>query len=61
MLDAQDVQKLVEVLASKTDIASLDDRMSVVEQKQDKVIEILDKMVYRMEGAQSRIFNTQGA
>jgi hypothetical protein len=49
MLDAQDIQRLVEVLATKADVAVLDDKISVIEHKQDKMIEILDKMVLRME------------
>ena len=77
MLDSQDIQKLVEVLATKEDvhsvekrldgldgrlvnvevhlstlsqsITSIDDRMNVLEAKQDQIISILDKMVGRME------------
>ena len=70
MLDAQDIQKLTEILATKDDIrvvdsrllnletqfvqfdkkiTHLDDRLMVLEEKQDKVIDILDKMIGRME------------
>ncbi len=41
MLDAQDVQKLIEVLANKAGLATLEDKISVIETKQDRVIEFL--------------------
>jgi len=64
MLDAQDIQKLTEILATKDDIkvidsrllnletqfvqfdkkiTHLDDRLTVLEEKQDKVIDILTR------------------
>lgn len=48
MLDTQDIQKLTDVLTSKTDITSLDERMIVITEKQDRVTEILNKFAEKV-------------
>jgi hypothetical protein len=49
MLEPQDIQKLVEVLATKEDIRELKERVSALEETQKQVITILDKMSLRLE------------
>ena len=49
MLEPQDIQKLMEVLATKEDIRELKDRVSALEESQKQIITILDKMSARLE------------
>ncbi len=49
MLDDADIKKLTEVLATKHDVQQVQDRLSIVELKVDRMIEVLDKMSLRLE------------
>ena len=45
MLEAQDIQKLMEVLATKEDINELKGHMFALEESQKQIVTILDKKV----------------
>ena len=49
MLKPQDIQKLTEVLATKEDIKALDERVSHLEETQDRILSILDNLTKRVE------------
>jgi len=49
MLDETDIKKLTDVLATKQDISQLQDRLSIVELKVDRMIDVLDKISLRLE------------
>ncbi len=49
MLDESDIKKLTDVLATKHDVTQVHDRLSIVELKVDRMIEVLDKISLRLE------------